>query len=113
MQRYSYLRYWICDDKRFEYVKINTVNCLEKNNSIFQTTRFNHTMNFFKVTDQYNISDIYINHNNCTVKKNSVNPFCLIFGKVNRYFEKINGNKYLTLVPANESRETINKYEEL
>ena len=37
--------------KDSKYVKINTVNCLEKNNSIFQTTRFNHTMNFFKVTD--------------------------------------------------------------
>ena len=28
-------------------------------------TRFNHTMIFFKLTDQYKISDIYINHNNC------------------------------------------------
>ena len=37
--------------KDSKYVKINTVNCLEKNNSIFQTTRFNHTMNFFKLTD--------------------------------------------------------------
>ena len=37
--------------KDSKYVKINTVNCLEKNNSIFQTTRLNHTMNFFKLTD--------------------------------------------------------------
>ena len=27
--------------------------------------RFSHTMIFFKLTDQYKISDIYINHNNC------------------------------------------------
>ena len=29
------------------------------------------------------------------------------------YFEEINGNEYLTLVPANESKEKIKKYEEL
>ena len=33
----------------------------------------------------------------------SINPLYLIFGKVNSYFEEINGNKYLTLVPTNES----------
>ena len=38
------------------------------------------------------------------VKINTVNPFYLIFNKVNRYFEEINGNKYLTLVPNNESK---------
>ena len=27
------------------------LNCLEKNNNIFQTTHFNHTMTFFKITD--------------------------------------------------------------
>ena len=38
----------------------------------------------------------------------------LIFNKVNGYFEEINGNKYLTLVPINESKEKIkNKYAEL
>ena len=35
----------------------------------------------------------------------SVNPLYLICGKVNRYLEEINGNKYLTLVPTNESKE--------
>ena len=39
------------------------------------------------------------------VKINSVNPLYLIFNKVNGYFEEINGNKYLTLVPTNESKE--------
>ena len=32
--------------------------------------------------------------------------------KMDGYFEKINGSKYLTLVPTNESKEKI-KYEEL
>ena len=47
------------------------------------------------------------------VKINSVNPLYLIFSKVNGYFEEINKNKYLTLVPTNESKEIIKKYEEL
>ena len=32
---------------------------------------------------------------------------------MNGHFEKIYGNKYLTLVPNNESKEKIRKYEEL
>ena len=47
------------------------------------------------------------------VKINSVTPLYLIFNKVNGYFEKINKSKYLTLVPTNESKEIIKKYEEL
>ena len=47
------------------------------------------------------------------VKINSVNPLYLIFSKVNEYFEENNGNKYLTLVPTNDSKEKIKKYEEL
>ena len=43
----------------------------------------------------------------------SVNPLYLIFGKVNGYFEEINRNKYLMLVPTNENKEKIKKYEEL
>ena len=35
-----------------------------------------------------------------------------IFNKVNGYFEVINGTKYLTLVPTNESKEKIKTYEE-
>ena len=42
----------------------------------------------------------------------SVNPLYLIFRNVNGYCEENNGNKYLTLVPTNESKETIKKYEE-
>ena len=32
---------------------------------------------------------------------------------MNGYFEKINGNEYLTFVPTNESKDKIKKYEEL
>ena len=47
------------------------------------------------------------------MKINSVNPLHLIFSKVNGYFEEINKNKYLKLVPTNESKEKIKTYEEL
>ena len=47
------------------------------------------------------------------IKINSLNPLYLIFNKLNDYFEQTNGNKYLTLIPANESKEKIKKYEEL
>ena len=47
------------------------------------------------------------------VKNHSVNPLCLIFNKVNGYFEEINKSKYLKLVPTNESKGKIEKYEEL
>ena len=36
-----------------------------------------------------------------------------IFGKVSGCFEQFNANKYLTLVPTNESKEKMKKYEEL
>ena len=36
-----------------------------------------------------------------------------MINKVNGYFEEINGNKYLTLVPTNENKEIIKKFEEL
>ena len=47
------------------------------------------------------------------IKVSSVNPLYLIFSKVNRYFEEINKNKHLTLIPTNESKEIIKMYEEL
>ena len=37
----------------------------------------------------------------------NVNPLYLIFRYVNGYFEGINGNKYLALVPNNESKQKI------
>ena len=47
------------------------------------------------------------------LKVNSVNPLYRIINKVNEYFEEINKNKYLTLISSIESKETINKYQEL
>ena len=62
-----------------------------------------------------NILIYYIGH--VTIKKYlkmySVNPLRLIFRYVNGYFEDINGNKYFRLVPTNESKEKIKKYEKL
>ena len=42
------------------------------------------------------------------LKINSVNPLYLIINKKNGNFEEINKNKYLTLVPTNESKEIKN-----
>ena len=47
------------------------------------------------------------------IKIYSVNPLYLIFRNLNGYFEEIYKSKYLTLVPTNESKEKIKKYEEL
>ena len=47
------------------------------------------------------------------VKINSVNHLYLILNIVNGYFQEINENKYLTLVPTNEGKDKILKYEEL
>ena len=46
------------------------------------------------------------------VKIHSVNPLYLILNKLNYYFEEINGDKYVTLVATNESKEKkLKKYE--
>ena len=62
-----------------------------------------------------NILIYYIRY--VTIKKDlkiySVNSFDLIFSEVNGYFQEINANKYLMLVPTNRSKEKIKKYEEL
>ena len=56
-----------------------------------------------------NILIYYIGY--VTIKKDlkilSVNSLYLIFGKMDGYFEIINWNKYITLVPTNESKEKI------
>ena len=63
-----------------------------------------HDPNNIKIDEKSyeNIPIYYIGY--VTIKKDlkiySVNPLYLIFGKVNRYFEEINGNKYITLVPT-------------
>ena len=47
------------------------------------------------------------------VKIYSVNSLYNIFNKENGNFEKMNANKYLTLVSTNESKEKIKKYKDL
>ena len=46
------------------------------------------------------------------IKINIVNPLYLVDNKINGYFEKISGNKYLTLVPTDKSKEILKKCEE-
>ena len=43
----------------------------------------------------------------------SVRPLYLIINKMNEYIEECNGNKCLTLVPTDESKDTGKKYQEL
>ena len=48
------------------------------------------------------------------VKITSIYPLYLMLNKINEYFEKISGNKYLTLVSTNKSKENnTKKYEKL
>ena len=58
-----------------------------------------------------NILIYYIRH--MTIKRDlknySVSPLYIIFDEVNGYFKDINGNKYLTLVPTNKSKEKNKK----
>ena len=48
-----------------------------------------------------------------STKINNVNSLYLLLNKINGYFEEINRNNYLTLVPTDESKEKIEKYKEL
>ena len=43
----------------------------------------------------------------------SVKPLYLIINKINGYSRENNGNKYLTLFPTDESKDTLKRYEEL
>ena len=88
----------------------------------------NHTYYFFD--DMTNINkikidgkshkNILINNIGCVMVENisnikisSVNPLYLIFDKINGYTEESNGDKYLTLVTTDESKNTLKKYQEL
>ena len=44
---------------------------------------------------------------------NSVNYLYLVINKTNGYIEENNGNEYLTLVPTDESKYILEKFEEL
>ena len=46
------------------------------------------------------------------VKIDSINPLYLITNKINGYVEESNKNKYLTLVPNDDNKDTLKKYEE-
>ena len=59
-----------------------------------------HTKIFLLTTLHYIVSIKDSKH----IKINSVNPLYLMFNKMNGYFDEINGNKYLTLAPTNESK---------
>ena len=50
-----------------------------------------------------------------TVKNfiSTVNPLYLVFNEINGYIEESNGNKYLTPVSTDESKDILKKYEEL
>ena len=102
-------------------------------NKVKGTSIKNHTCNFFsdiiniKTFDPNNIKTVEKSYKNVFiyytgyvtikdskyVKINSVNPLHPIFNKLNGYFEEINKNNYLTLVPTNESKEIVKIYEEM
>ena len=42
-----------------------------------------------------------------------VNPLYFIVHKTNGYVGENNGNKYLTLVPSDKSKDTLTKFEQL
>ena len=47
------------------------------------------------------------------VKTNSVNPLYIIINKINGSIEESNENKCLRVVPTDENKDTLKKYEEL
>ena len=55
----------------------------------------------------------YVRVKNFTsIKINSANHLYLSFNKVNGYIEESNGSKYLTLVPTDERKDILKKYED-
>ena len=44
-------------------------------------------------------------------KINNITALYLVFNELNEYFEENNGNKYLTLINTNESKEKTKNYE--
>ena len=66
----------------------------------------------YKNIDIYYISYITVKDSEY-VKINNVNSLYLIINEVNRYFEEINGNKYLSLVSTDKNEEVLTKYTEL
>ena len=91
--------------------KIKDINIKNRTHYFFNNIiRIKHFgMNDIKIDEKSykNILIYYIGYE--MIKKDqiicSVKPLYLIFGNVNGYFEEINGNKYLKLVPRNKSKE--------
>ena len=54
-----------------------------------------------------NIFTYYISYK----KTNSVKFLYIIINRINGYIEESKENKYLTLVPTDKSKDTLNKYE--
>ena len=88
--------YYFCND-------IIDIENFDQNNIKIYENSYKNILNYYI---EYVTFKKYVNIYN-------VNPLYLIFRYVNGYFEEINGNEYLTLVPTNESKEKIKKYEEL
>ena len=78
-------------------VNINDIIYIEK----FDLNNINIDEKSYKIILIYYIGHVVIKRD-LTIY--SVNPFYLIFGNVNGYFEENYGNKYLTLVSTNESK---------
>ena len=62
-----------------------------------------------------NIPIYYIGHvkNLSHIKNNSVSPLYLFIDKINGQAKESNRNKYLMLVPTDESKDILEKYEKL
>ena len=95
--------------------KVKDINIRNRTYYFFNdiTNIENFDPNNIKIDEKSN-KDIFIYHIGYVpikeyVKIYSVNPLYLIFRCVNGYFEEINGNKYLTLVSTDETKEKILK----
>ena len=86
----------------------NRTNCFSNdmiNVKNFDVNNIKIDENLYKNILIYYIGWICDNQGFEYVKIYSVSPLNLIFNKVNGYFEEINGNKKLTLVPTNGRKE--------
>ena len=86
--------YYCFDDINIKICDPNKININEKLCKIF-------SINHIEYVRVKNVS---------YVKINSVNPLYLMTDKINRFVEESNGNRYLTLVPINESNKILKKY---
>ena len=55
----------------------------------------------------------YVTVKRCYITSNSVTSSYLIINEINEYIGKINGNEYLMLIPADENKNILRRYEEL